>query len=283
MAEMTAEAAAAAPSPLRDREHQAEEAARGVLGTVGKVARESWHFFRFLLFVVYALVSVLGFWLWFLAAAFSLLAFAFRLLGQTFLWLAGGVPPPPGGRAATFEAAVRQDLRRFWANRIVFYREVAAPVALHIVLARGGVRTFWHWPLGRKAFAVLMVAVFIGIPALYIIPRPHEVQITDDNALFHEGGETRYLIHAVDLDNPAKTREFENEVAPWLLKINPQGVKAQLQNGRFYRLWVVGIRWYYLPMLFPNIIAVTEIDQDGHPISERRRTVPPATVTVPPQ
>jgi hypothetical protein len=73
----------------------------------------------------------------------------------------------------------------------------------------------------------------------------------------------RYLIHAVDIDDPSHTREYQNEVAWWLGKINPQGLKAQLVPGRFYKLEVVGIRWYFLPTLYPNIISAEETDANG--------------------
>jgi hypothetical protein len=273
MTDTTAEAGAAAQAQGRAREHEAEALVHRLLSTVQRAAVDIWHVGRFLLFALYTLIRVVSIWLWLVAAAFGVLAFVSRLIGTVLLWLAGGVPPPPGGHAPSMQSMLQQDLQRFWNSRLVLYREIAQPLAFNLVIARRGLRTFWHWHIWRKAFALLIFGVFIGIPASYVIPRPHDVQITDDNALSHEGGQTRYLIHAVDIDNPDRTREYENEIAPWLLKINPQGVKSRLQNGRFYRLWVVGLRWYYMPMLFPNIIAVTEIDRFGQPI-DRSRPVP---------
>jgi len=102
------------------------------------------------------------------------------------------------------------------------------------------------------------------------VPRPNLVQVIDNNAIrYTDSGRTvRYVINAVDLRDPAHTQEYLNERVWWLGKIDPQGLKSTLLPGRYYRFWVVGIRWYYLPTLFPNIIAAQEVDPQGHTIPD---------------
>jgi hypothetical protein len=117
----------------------------------------------------------------------------------------------------------------------------------------------------------------VVVPGLYIVPRAHDVQITDDNAVEYDKktNTTTYLVHALDLHTDNKTREYLNEDAWYLGKINSQGLKSQLQIGRTYRLRVVGIRWYYMPTLYPNIISATEIDADGNAVERPGRLVAP--------
>ena len=104
----------------------------------------------------------------------------------------------------------------------------------------------------------------------------------DNNAVHYteDGSQVFYVVHAVDLDNPGHTREYVNENAWWLGKINPQGLKNRLQKGRNFRLWVVGIRWFYKPTLFPNIIGATEIDKQGDPVAPSLQASPPPAAPV---
>src|SRR5690606_16798852 len=130
-------------------------------------------------------------------------------------------------------------------------------------------RTWWRWSPGHKVMALAFGIAFIGVPSLYIVPRPHSVQILDDDVLeYHNtpSGEIKYLIHAASISNPGKLHEYINERAVHLGKIDPQGLKNQLVVGRYYRLWVIGIRWRFLPTLFPNIISATEIDAQGNAV-----------------
>jgi hypothetical protein len=87
-----------------------------------------------------------------------------------------------------------------------------------------------------------------------------------------------YLIHAIDLDDPSQTREYMNENAWWVGKINPQGLKARLVPGRYYKMWVIGLRWWFAPTLYPNIVSVTETDAKGNAL-EHPSTFIPATTT----
>jgi hypothetical protein len=95
-------------------------------------------------------------------------------------------------------------------------------------------------------------------------------------------GDVRYLIHAVDLFKPTKLNEYQNERAAHLGKLDEQGVKNALVPGRYYRLLVVGIRWWYMPTLFPNIISVKEVDIHGKPLDEPSHLIPhPSEVPFP--
>jgi len=112
-----------------------------------------------------------------------------------------------------------------------------------------------------------------------VVPRPQYVQITDDNAMDYEPGANntmtvRYLIHAVDLHSGGAHREYQNEQVWWLGKINPQGLKSQLVPGRYYKLQIVGVRWYFLPTLYPNIISATETDEAGAVLNEPSQFLP---------
>ncbi|MFP5379457.1 MAG: hypothetical protein ACLGHP_06860 [Vicinamibacteria bacterium] len=238
-------------------------------------------FLRFLPFALYIVLAILAFWLWFLGLVLGVLRFGLRAVMIVLLWLSGGVAPPPGHSGRGVRATVERDLQHLWNSRLVMYEDVARPIARHVVAARHAGRTFLHWSVGRQAFALLLITIFVGIPGLYIVPRPHYVIITDDNAVHHEGGgELRYLIHARDLHSN-EALEYENEVAWWLGKLDPQGLKSYLHNGRAYRLWVVGIRWWYKPMLFPNIISAREVDMTGTPLSQP--SLPPGAAPVAPE
>ena len=221
---------------------------------------EAWAFLRFFVFLFYLLLVIVGFWFGLVATGIGVLRMALRAVRVVLLLLSGGHPPPSGGRAP---AAAKQELQRLWATRMLLYADIAVPVARDLVAIKTSLRRFWYWGISRKLATIVMALSFVGLPLLFVIPRPHEVQITDDNAISHTDGALRYLIHGLDLDNPTVNREYENEYALFLGKINPQGLKAQLQPGRFYRLWIVGIRWNYFPAtMYPNILWATEIDMN---------------------
>jgi hypothetical protein len=277
---MTNETTHTAAVPPVDADRRTADAVRladGVIAAGWAAVREVWAFVRFLLFLLYLVLGVAGFWIAIIASLLGAFRIALRVVRLVVLYLSGGHPPPRGGQAATMSGAARQELERFWDQRLLVYADVARPLARHIVIARAAGRRFVHWGIGRKIATVMIIGLFVGVPLLYIIPRPHEVQITDDNSLSHADGSLRYLIHALDLDDPTKHYEYENEYALHLGKINPQGLKAQLQPGRYYRLWIVGIRWNYFPAtLFPNVLWATEID------ANRNAVTGPALLGVPP-
>jgi len=239
-------------------------AADGIWSRGSRAAWDLFGFVRFLVFLIYLVVSVVGFWLGLIAALLGFARLLVRLSKALLLYLSGGHPPPLGGPREGAASAAKEELHRLWDSRMLLYADVTRPLARHFVAVRFALRRFWNWTLMRKLSTVLISAVLVGLPLAFIIPRPHEVQITDDNALSHADGELRYLVHALELDDPSSHREYENEYAPYLGKFNPQGLKSQLQIGKCYRLWIVGIRWYYFPKtMFPNIIWAQEIDKNS--------------------
>jgi hypothetical protein len=242
------------------------------------VVVDVWTFLRFLVFVVYLLIAIIVFWLWVLTAAIGMVRLLCRALMLLLLSLSGSrVPRPPTPTAPSTSLAVKRELIELWDMRLVAYEELARPLARHLIGARRATRTFWHWSTFRKGFTLLVTGWLVVVPGLYVVPRTHDVQITDDNAVAYDKktNKTTYLVHALDLHVENKTREYLNEDAWYLGKINSQGLKSQLQIGRTYRLRVVGIRWYFMPTLYPNIISATEIDADGNVVSRPGRLVAP--------
>jgi hypothetical protein len=255
---------------------RAEATAQAVIGHIKHGVLAVFHAIRGLLFVVYLVLGVASFWLWLLTLIVGFFLVVIRGVMLVLLWLSGGMPPRQPSE--TIAGAVRRDLDRLWAQRLVAYEAFARPAARHFLRLQRAAITFWHWHLLRKIAAAWFIVAFIGVPALYMIPRPHYVQVTDDNAIHYknEGGRVKYLVHGLDLYDSSTHREYLNEDMWWLGKINSQGLKSQLQVGKYYRLWVVGIRWYYMPQLFPNIISATEVDAEGHTLEHPSRPGVPA-------
>lgn len=226
------------------------------------------HFFfflRFMLFVLYLVIAIISFWLWMISAFFGVLGFALRFVMVPLLWASGGWAPRPGPPAANLNAAIERDLKDLWQQRLVAYEAMARPLARHWLHAKQASRMFWHWHTLRKAVAVVFAAAFIGAPLFYFVPRPNYIRVTDDNSTRYDPSTktTTYLVHAVDMYDPDRTHEYENEDMWWLGKINSQGLKNKLEPGHYYKVWVVGIRWYFMPTLFPNLISAQEVDATG--------------------
>ena len=246
-----------------------------------------WTFARFVLFVLYLAVGILAFWLWVVSFALGVVRLGLRMVMASLLFLSGGIAPRFPGASPNLVVSLDREIKYLWNTRLVAYENVARPVARHWVKSQEATRTFWHWGIGRKATALLLALFFIGIPMTFVIPRPQYVQITDDNAVHYDqennNARVSYLVHATDLGDRGKTREYRNEDMWWLGKINSQGLKSQLQPGNYYKLWIVGIRWYYMPRLFPNIISATEIDANRNPITDPSRLLraQPGTQAVP--
>lgn len=268
---------ASTSSPLPSREEVAADRALAFVQRLGdgaaRAARDTWHVLRFVIFVLYMVLAIVSIWIWLIEAVIGAIRMAVRAVMIVLLWLSGGIAPRPGAPPASIAESIRRDLRYFWAGRIRAYDRVARNAAGHIVNAQRATRTFWHWPIGRQVFSLGVALIFIGVPLLYVIPRPHYVQVTDDNAIHHseDGKKVIYLVHAVDLFDRDKTREYMNEDAVYLGKVDSQGLKSKIVPGRYYRLWVVGIRWWKYPRLFPNIIQATEVDAEGNTVSDPSR------------
>ena len=233
-----------------------------------------WHHFRFILFALYLVVAAVGFWIWLVATALNGIRLLSSGIGLFFAWLAGA------GEINTW-GAIPASTQRLWSNRMKFYRDGARPLARAYVSTRRTSVHFWHWGGAHKLAAIVATLTLVVLPSFYIVPRPHTVRILDDNVLQHlstPNGAMRYLIHAEGLNNPNKLYEYENERAVHLGKIDPQGLKNYLVPGRYYRLWVIGIRWPWLPTLFPNIVSATEVDENGEKIQSRRAVAETASV-----
>lgn len=246
---------------------RAEAVANRFMSAATVTAREALRFMQFLVFLAYLVVGILGFWLWMLAFIIGTFRLLLKLTRQLLLLLSALQPPPTGWTGGGVAERTRAELQRLWNQRLLLYADIARPIGRQLVALNHSARRFWHLPLFHKLSAVIIAGSFVVLPMVYVIPRPNTVQIVDRNSLSHTDGELRYLIHATDLDDPLNTREYENEYAAYLGKFNPQGLKASLVEGHFYRLWVVGVRWNYLPLtLYPNIIFAKEIDKNGNEI-----------------
>ena len=51
-------------------------------------------------------------------------------------------------------------------------------------------------------------------------------------------------------------------------------MKSQLVPGRYYKFMIVGIRWYFMPTLYPNVISATETDEEGNILTEPSHFLP---------
>lgn len=243
---------------------RAESVANGLMLAASVAIRECLRFIQFGMFLVYLVISVVGFWVWVLALSIGTVRLLLKLARRLLLSLSLLNPPPRGWTEGSMAARLRAELRRLWDDRFLLYADVARPVGRQLVSYWNSARNFWHLPLFHKLVALFATMGLVLIPLLYVVPRPHYVQIMDRNALWGGDGELKNLIHAVDLADTSVTREYENEYAFYLGKINPQGLKAGLQQGRFYRLMVVGLRWNWLPKsYYPNIISAKEVNIDG--------------------
>jgi hypothetical protein len=269
----TPAAAPAAPNTDTRAERAVAQLEHQARGATAWAVRWWWHF-RFIFFVVFLLLAVVLFWLGLVSLVLATLRFFIAGLATVLAWLGGKGPHGTGPGTA---AELRDGLRTLWRQRATHYHDLARPIVRGTVALRDMMVRWWHWSPGHKLLALVVSLVFIGVPVTYIVPRPHLVQILDDNVLEHHNvpnGQLRYLIHAASLTDPGQLHEYTNERAVWLGKIDPQGLKNKLVVGRYYRLWVIGIRWNFLPTLFPNIIAATEVDASGKAIAAPTGLIP---------
>lgn len=230
---------------------------------------------QFVLFFLFVLTAILRFWLFCVTLVLHLVRVAIHLLTIPLRAASGANPPRlahPKGKPAPVGSL-----------GITLHYELVKPLAHLWAETMDAARCFWHYTIARKALVVILTFLLVIVPASYLVPRPHTVQILDNNVLNNQNtplsaNSVGYLIHAIDTDDPTRTREYMNENAWWLGKVNPQGLKARLIPGRYYRIWVVGLRWWYAPTLYPNIISAIETDAEGNTL-ERPSTFIPATTT----
>jgi hypothetical protein len=245
------------------------------------IVRSLWAVISFVLFIAYFATAILRFWLWLFCVFFALLATGVQVATIPLSVLSGARPfrltvKPASSTAvsivplksAPVKTPEKGDL--FWPLRRLYQ---PVPEAL---------QSFWHYNVERKVIALLMSMALVVLPGMFIVPRPHSVQILDNNSLNYADSKigqsnAGYVVHGIDLDDPETTHEYINENVWWLAKLNSQGLKANLRPGRYYRLWVVGIRWWLSPALYPNIISATELDSKGNVLSEPSKFIPATT------
>ncbi len=229
---------------------------------------------RFVLFFLYFLTAILRFWLLCLTLVIHLIRVIVRLMTIPLQSMAGAWPPRVSHKLRPIASGNLATILRY---------ELVEPLGYVWAEAVYTLRSFWHYSFARKTLVVVLTFFLVFVPATYLVPRPHLVQILDNNVLNNQAGPqgahlVGYLIHAIDIDDPTHTREYMNENAWWLGKVNAQGLKARLVPGRYFKLWVIGLRWWYLPTLYPNVIAATETDAQGE-VLEHPSTFIPATTT----
>ncbi|MBM3752200.1 MAG: hypothetical protein FJW21_13650 [Acidimicrobiia bacterium] len=270
------------PSRLARSEAEAREAGERAYDRFSHSVRLFVETLRFVGFLLVILLGAVYVWVWVLGLVLAVGRVLIGLLMAPLLWLTDGPPHHRGGRPVTAREALGGRLQLWWSRRDEWYRDIARPLGRYLADVQALGRRFWHFTIPRK-LAVLLAAVFLFLlPLSYVIPRPHYVQLLDDNVIDYGSGSQpvgslRYLVHGADLFSTGRTREYLNEDAWWLGKINSQGLKARLQPGRYYKLWVVGIRWWFFPTLYPNIISATEVDRQGEPLAEPSHLMPPQT------
>jgi hypothetical protein len=228
---------------------------------------------RFVLFFLFVLTGILRFWL----LGFTLVLHLVRVAIQVLT-----IPLRTASGASLPRLARRNRPARIGSIGITLHYELVKPLAHLWVESIDTIRCFWHYTIARKTLVIVLTFFLIIVPGSYLVPRPHTVQILDNNVLNNQvtplsGSSVGYLIHAIDTDDPTHTREYVNENAWWLGKVNPQGLKARLVPGRFYRMWVVGLRWWFAPTLYPNIISVTETDAEGNVLAHPSTFIPTTT------
>ena len=230
------------------------------------------------LFVAYMALAVVSFWMWLGAALFNGVR-AFSSAGaRALLVLSTGIPRLPGDEDSGTIEAVGNYFSAGGDDREQIYERWGDAMQRRLFKVRRAFLLFVTWPFGRKLIAVAMILLLVGAPMFFIVPRPQYVIITDSNSLVENVvGNAVYLIHGRGLfDN--QNYEYQNREL-WLYgKWSNQVVKNQLHDGRIYKLWVIGIRWY-APELYPNIVWVQEVNLQGEVIPfSPPLMLPPGTI-----
>ncbi len=237
-----------------------------------------WETAKFLVFLLYALLGVVAFWLWAFTAVLLVLRFVLRMVMTPLLYTSEVRLRSGSGHRRTMHQALVEEWSERWNRRQELYGLVARPLAGFMYEARRTSLRFWDLAFPRKVLVTIVGFFLIFLPGMYFVPRVNYVQITDDNAINIRTttNEFEYLVHGIDMFDPDHTREYENVNMWWLGKLNSQGMKNKIVPGRFYRVWVVGIRWY-IPQLYPNLIDVTEVDSQGRTLEHPSQFIPSTT------
>lgn len=228
---------------------------------------------QFVLFFVFVLTAILRFWLLGATLILHLLRVLIHVLTIPLRTASGASPPRRTHKSQAFDAG---------SLRMTLRYELVKPLAHLWLEFVDSARSFWHYTFARKLLVVALSFFLVFVPASYLVPRTHIVQILDNNVLNNQTTQINntsinYLIHAIDVDDPTHTREYINENAWWLGKVNTQGLKASLIPGRYYSMKVVGLRWWFAPTLYPNIISATETDAEGNILAHPSTFIPSTT------
>jgi len=210
-----------------------------------------------LFFMFYVVTCILRFWLWVVGTFLNLLRVLIRILTTPLRRMAGI-------RGHFKEGIASSALNTSMLSELRF--ELLVPFLRFVAYAGGILKTFWAIDVPRKIIAIILNISFVVGPALWVIPRSFFVEIIDPNALVPAESGKGYLILARDPHFPRIKFEFENENVLYLGKLNSPGLKAQFVTGKYYKIKVIGVRWYWPIPLYPNIISAEEVDANGEPI-----------------
>ena len=254
-------------------EVRAEAKVAGAIKEVRTLSTAAFDLAQFVLFFVFVLTGILRFWLLGVTVVLHLVRVCIHLVTIPLRVLSGA----DASQLKYFSGAAHKS-----SLGMTLRYELLIPLIHLWAESTHAARCFWHYTIPRKGLVIVLTFLLIIVPGSYFVPRPHTVQIIDNNVLNNRASalsanSVGYLIHAIDTDDPSLTREYINENAWWLGKLNSQGLKAHLVPGRYYRMWVVGLRWWYAPTLYPNIISVTETDDKGNTLATPSTFIPATT------
>ena len=268
----------AAPLRADTREREIQADVTRHLQGAGETLRILGATFRFVVFCLYAVLGVIAFWLWVASSLLFLIRCLLNAVLAPLLWLSEGSLRNSTGEKRSAAQALVYESRVRWMRPHDLYAAIARPVGRTLHESRRGAHRFWDFTFPRKLLVIAFGFFFVFLPGTYLVPRVHYVQVLDDDAINHldNGARVEYLIHAVDLFQEGQIREYRNQNMWWLGKINSQGMKNVTVPGRFYKFWVVGLRWY-MPQLYPNLIAVTETNAQGVPLEHPSHFIPATT------
>lgn len=210
-----------------------------------------------LFFMFYVITCILRFWMWTITTILNLMRVLMRVVTT------------PLRRMAGIQGHFKEDIASSALSTSMISElrfELLVPFLRLIAYAGGILKTFWTIDVPRKIIAIILNICFIVGPALWVIPRSFFIEVVDPNALVPAQSGKGYLILARDPHFPKIKFEFENENVLYLGKLNSPGLKAKFVTGKFYKIKVIGVRWYWPIPLYPNIITAEEVNADGQPI-----------------
>lgn len=211
-----------------------------------------------LLFMFYVTTCILRFWLWLVTTILSFARVLIRVLTIPLRRMAGIQGRfQVGNDNSPIDTSIIGEMQY----------ELLVPALRFVGYVGGIMKTFWEIDVPRKLIAIILNIIFLIGPSLWVIPRTLFIKVIDPNALVSNQAGQGYLILAHDPQYPKIKFEFENENVLYLGKLNSPGLKAMFVTGKYYKIQVIGIRWYWPTQLFPNIISAEEVDANGNSIA----------------